>query len=241
MSRTLVVFAFAVMAALAFTACSPAAASEPSPAPSEYPTTLYGSEPTSAPLGQPTLSGAAPTEASGAPTTEATTGPSSSEPTTEPATGAAPYAEGTATSSTSGSGATGDVFPLKMVSNSALGEILTDNRGMTLYINKNDTPVQSTCTGTCAQNWPPLTISNGGQASLDPSVTGKLGTLALPDGTNQVTFNGMPLYYYGGDQQPGDANGQGVNGIWAVVSSAGTSGAGTTTPSTPSASPTGTQ
>jgi predicted lipoprotein with Yx(FWY)xxD motif len=125
-----------------------------------------------------------------------------------------------------------------MVSNSALGMMLADNRGMTLYINKNDTPFQSSCTGTCAQNWPPLIVPNRGQATLDPSATGQLSTLSLPDGTTQVTYNGMPLYYYSGDQQPGDTNGQAINGIWSVVTSSGSNGAGTVTPPMPSGSPT---
>jgi hypothetical protein len=38
------------------------------------------------------------------------------------------------------------------------------------------------------------------------------------DGSSQVTYGGWPLYYYSGDAAPGDVNGQGVNGVWYVVS-----------------------
>ena len=37
------------------------------------------------------------------------------------------------------------------------------------------------------------------------------------DGTVQVTLNGMPLYLYAGDFKSGDANGDGIDGIWAAA------------------------
>jgi predicted lipoprotein with Yx(FWY)xxD motif len=48
-----------------------------------------------------------------------------------------------------------------------------------------------------------------------------LGTISLPDGTTQVTYNGWPLYYYIDDAAAGDANGQGVGGVWFLVSPTG--------------------
>jgi hypothetical protein len=45
---------------------------------------------------------------------------------------------------------------------------------------------------------------------------------ARSDGKPQVTYHGHPLYFFSGDQNPGDANGQGVNtfgGLWYVLSS----------------------
>ena len=48
------------------------------------------------------------------------------------------------------------------------------------------------------------------------------------DGTIQVTYNGLPLYRFQGDKQPGDTNGQGVGGLWSVV---------TLTAAAPSAAP----
>ena len=41
-----------------------------------------------------------------------------------------------------------------------------------------------------------------------------LGRIKRPDGTTQVTYNGMPLYYFSGDANPGDTNGQGIGGVW---------------------------
>ena len=43
-----------------------------------------------------------------------------------------------------------------------------------------------------------------------------------PDGTTQVTYAGFPLYRYSGDKKPGDVKGQGFQGVWHAVTSAGT-------------------
>ncbi|EMQ99519.1 COG4315 family predicted lipoprotein [Paeniglutamicibacter gangotriensis] len=52
-------------------------------------------------------------------------------------------------------------------------------------------------------------------------VTGEAGTIDSPDGTKQLTLNGMPLYYFAQDAKPGDVTGQGVNDVWYVVTPAG--------------------
>jgi predicted lipoprotein with Yx(FWY)xxD motif len=51
-------------------------------------------------------------------------------------------------------------------------------------------------------------------------VTGTVGTIARPEGTTQVTYNGHPLYLFTGDSAAGQTNGQGVvafGGTWTVV------------------------
>lgn len=105
---------------------------------------------------------------------------------------------------------------------SSLGTILADSKGNTLYVFMNDTGDVSTCTGDCAASWPALIangeVKAGGGGDVDASL---LGTSARDDGTLQVTYNGHPLYHFAGDQAPGDTNGQGVGGIWFVVSPAG--------------------
>ena len=37
------------------------------------------------------------------------------------------------------------------------------------------------------------------------------------DGTNQVTFKLIPLYYFAGDSAAGDTNGEGVGGVWHLA------------------------
>jgi predicted lipoprotein with Yx(FWY)xxD motif len=103
---------------------------------------------------------------------------------------------------------------------SALGTILTDSDGNTLYVFLNDTSGESTCYDDCASNWPAFE-ARGEPAAGDGIDQSLLGTTERTDGTTQVTYNGHPLYYFAGDQQPGDTNGQEVGDIWYVVSPAG--------------------
>ncbi len=98
-----------------------------------------------------------------------------------------------------------------------LGEILTDAKGMTLYMFKKDKPGESVCVDACAKNWPPLTTQAGMQPMAGPGVSGKLGQIERKDGGYQVTYEGMPLYYFAKDTKPGDVNGQNVNNVWFVV------------------------
>jgi predicted lipoprotein with Yx(FWY)xxD motif len=112
--------------------------------------------------------------------------------------------------------------PVLAVADSSLGKIVTDAKGMTLYLFKKDVGTTSNCYAQCAANWPPLI--------LDPSarlIAGKglesslLGTTQRTDGSMQVTYNGHPLYHYSKDTKPGDTVGQGVGTIWFVVSPSG--------------------
>jgi predicted lipoprotein with Yx(FWY)xxD motif len=48
-----------------------------------------------------------------------------------------------------------------------------------------------------------------------------MGSVARTDGSEQVTYNGWPLYYFANDAAPGDTNGQGVNEVWYVLDAAG--------------------
>ena len=103
-----------------------------------------------------------------------------------------------------------------MVSTDAkLGKILVDEKGMTLYMFTKDTAGMSNCSGGCLAAWPPLVAS--GDLVAGPGVTGKLGFITRADGTKQVTYNDLPLYYWMKDKAPGDTTGQGVGGVWFVV------------------------
>jgi len=97
-----------------------------------------------------------------------------------------------------------------------LGAYLTDANGFTLYTFANDEAGVSNCADTCLENWPAFT------AGATPvyggvGVEGELATIDRGDGVMQVTYNGMPLYYYTPDTQPGDVKGNGVGGNWAIV------------------------
>jgi predicted lipoprotein with Yx(FWY)xxD motif len=96
-----------------------------------------------------------------------------------------------------------------------LGEFLTDAEGMTLYLFTNDEPGVSNCSDDCLANWPAFSAEE--PLTLPEGVPGTLGTITRDDGTTQVTYNDWPLYYWVGDEAPGDTNGQGVGDVWFVV------------------------
>lgn len=106
-----------------------------------------------------------------------------------------------------------DSTTVQVGQNDALGAILTDANGMTLYVFMRDTPDVSNCNGGCAGTWPAFQPPEGDLTEPD-GVTGILGVITRQDGTMQVTYNDMPLYHFSGDMNPGDTNGQGIGGVW---------------------------
>lgn len=107
------------------------------------------------------------------------------------------------------------------VSSSSAGQIVVDSKGMSLYFFTKDVKDSGTsaCVDACLDAWPIFTTTS--DTPTVEGVTGTVGTLSSPDGKKQVTLNGMPLYYYAKDKAPGDVTGQGVGGVWYLVSPAG--------------------
>lgn len=91
--------------------------------------------------------------------------------------------------------------------------MLTGNNGMTLYTFDKDVSGagKSACNGPCATNWPPLFVADGESAAGEYTVVNR------DDGRKQWAFKGKPLYYWTKDQKPGDATGEGFNGVWRVA------------------------
>jgi predicted lipoprotein with Yx(FWY)xxD motif len=112
------------------------------------------------------------------------------------------------------------------LADSDLGQILVDADGRTLYLFEKDTSGDaSTCSGACAQEWPPLT-SKGMPTAGSGVDAAKLTTFSRDDGTTQVSYNDHPLYYYAGDSAPGDTNGNDIDEFgaeWYAMSAAGDS------------------
>jgi predicted lipoprotein with Yx(FWY)xxD motif/plastocyanin len=109
----------------------------------------------------------------------------------------------------------------------SLGTYLTGPEGKALYLFTKDSKDTSTCSGQCATNWPPLTVAGSAAPSGDTGVSGTLATITRADGALQVTYNGIPLYYFAKDVAPGDTNGQGVNDVWYLVGPNSTAASGT--------------
>jgi predicted lipoprotein with Yx(FWY)xxD motif len=105
------------------------------------------------------------------------------------------------------------------------GPSLVGPDGRTLYIFTQDTGGTSTCVDDCAATWPPLEIEAGGSVTGGEGVTGELAIIEREDGTSQVTYEGMPLYFYAPDAEPGDATGQGIGDVWFIASPEGQAGA----------------
>ena len=115
----------------------------------------------------------------------------------------------------------------------ALGTVLVDAHGRTLYLYTPDRGGASTCYGGCASAWPPLLVK-GRPAGAKGVRARLLGVTMRKDGSHQVTYAGHPLYRYAGDAKAGQVNGQAVGGIWWALSAAGkeirkTAAAGTAT------------
>jgi predicted lipoprotein with Yx(FWY)xxD motif len=121
------------------------------------------------------------------------------------------------TAHSAGSGTSASAAAIRSTTNAALGTILVDSAGATLYRFTADRNGQSSCTGGCAQIWPPFTVAAGSKLVTASGLVGTFATTNRPDGTGQVTYNGSPLYLFIGDKAAGDASGQGVEGKWFVA------------------------
>jgi len=109
------------------------------------------------------------------------------------------------------------------------GTLISGASNRTLYVLKSDEKStsahekSSTCYGACATVWPPVL------ASGTPAVAGKasaslIGLTTRTDGTKQVTYNGLPLYYYAADTKAGQATGNHLKdgfGLWVGMLASG--------------------
>lgn len=93
--------------------------------------------------------------------------------------------------------------------------LVAGSNGMTVYNFSKDTAGVSNCKGACITNWPALTVPSGQTPTGGSGVTGQLGTITRDDGTLQVTYNGLPLYFFHSDAAPGDIKGKYTN--WSLV------------------------
>jgi predicted lipoprotein with Yx(FWY)xxD motif len=100
---------------------------------------------------------------------------------------------------------------------SDIGTHIVDGDGHTLYLTVRDDRDQSNCTADCTQLWQPVLVDGEPQAG-EGVQEDLLGTLEREDdlGT-QVTYDGMPLYRFVADQEPGDTRGHELADTWFAV------------------------
>jgi predicted lipoprotein with Yx(FWY)xxD motif len=94
--------------------------------------------------------------------------------------------------------------------------VLTDAQGKTLYYYTLDPATQSTCSSSCAQLWHPLLFTGSGEPRSSTPLSGKLSVQMDANGA-QIEYNGHPLYTFSGDTAPGQTIGEGLFGMWFVV------------------------
>ena len=119
-----------------------------------------------------------------------------------------------------------------------LGSTLVDGQGHTLYLFEGDRPNASKLSQAGLAEWPAFNatrtpVAKGGV------ISSKIGTI-VTHGQRQVTYDHHPLYYFVGDQMPGETNGQGLNdfgALWYVLSPAGAAVKGAPHSSVSSAAP----
>jgi predicted lipoprotein with Yx(FWY)xxD motif len=106
----------------------------------------------------------------------------------------------------------------------ALGTILVAGpKRLTVYLFAADKGTKSSCSGECAQVWPPVTTT-GTPRVAGGALASAVGTTSRSGGVKQLTYKGHPLYYYVGDQRSGATTGQGIDSFgapWYVLSPAG--------------------
>ena len=175
-------------------ACSAGAAASPTPPAATDPT-------------------AAPATATPTPTATATTAPTataSPAPTATTSGGGGRYGGGhTATPAP----VVGLVIHVTMTSH---GAVLFGPDDHALYTLRSDSANKSTCSGGCLAAWPPLLVPAGGTVKGGAGVTGKLSSFKRSDGTHQVTYKGLPLYYFASDGK-GTVSGDGLGGFYAAT------------------------
>ena len=105
----------------------------------------------------------------------------------------------------------------------ALGSVLVDRRGRTLYVFEKDRKGASACDAACAKYWPPLVSPLAPHAGKGVHQS-MLGVARRKDGRRQVMYAGHPLYTFVGDKSAGQTNGQGLTNFgaeWYVLAASG--------------------
>ncbi|MGE5538520.1 MAG: hypothetical protein ACM30I_07865 [Gemmatimonas sp.] len=90
----------------------------------------------------------------------------------------------------------------------AAGPRLVDRAGMTLYTYDGDQPDTPYCASLCALSHPALEAREGEQSRGDFTIVRRAS------GARQWQYKHAPLYGYVWDAKPGEAKGDGEDGVW---------------------------
>ena len=104
---------------------------------------------------------------------------------------------------------------LVSVHKTALGKVLVDARGHTLYLFEKDKNRMSSCNGACVAYWPAILSAAKPRAGAGVRAS-LLGRTTRADGRRQVTYAGHPLYTFVGDRRAGQTTGEGLTDFGAA-------------------------
>ncbi|RUM03897.1 COG4315 family predicted lipoprotein [Rhizobium chutanense] len=108
---------------------------------------------------------------------------------------------------------TGSAFaaePAKTVE-TKMGKVLATEKGMVLYTFDKDANGKSNCDSDCLKKWPAF------HAGAKAKAEGEWSLVKAADGKEMWAYEGKPLYTYVEDKKAGEANGDGVGGVWHVA------------------------
>jgi predicted lipoprotein with Yx(FWY)xxD motif len=125
----------------------------------------------------------------------------------------------------------GPTDTVEVASVEGVGDVLVDADGAALYSAEQEAEGEILCVDGCASIWLPLTLPAGAAGpTADDELMDRLGVVARPDGTQQVSFDGKPLYRFAEDPEPGTVTGDGfvdtfagTEFTWRVASASGAS------------------
>jgi predicted lipoprotein with Yx(FWY)xxD motif len=122
-------------------------------------------------------------------------------------------------------------------------DVLVDSEGRTLYSAEVEKGGKILCTDACTSFWDPV-VATGDEAA-SASTDAQLGVVERPDGTMQLTAEGLPLYTFT-DEDPGQLEGDGfvddfdgTHFEWQAATATAGGGSGSAESTTPADSSSG--
>ena len=108
------------------------------------------------------------------------------------------------------------------ISASDYGPMLFDRSGQAIYLFDEEATSTPECYGACAKAWPPV-LTMGSPQGSGATRDQLLGTARRKDGSQQVTYDGHPLYYYAheGKNEVLCHQVSEFGGVWLVVTPSG--------------------
>lgn len=118
-----------------------------------------------------------------------------------------------------GHSAPGGPLELWAVQTSPLGVVVTDGSGQLVYRSDRDgnAPSVSNCTGDCTAMWQPVVADLANPPELLGVDEDQVGVLTRPDGGEQITLAGWPLYRHVEHSGMSSTEVNGTDGIWFAI------------------------